>query len=77
MKPTKNHFLISLLATKVTSATEPMAMMSVHEMWFEVSSVARPCAGVADQRHLHPEEDAAEPVEDARKHRSSPAGRAL
>ena len=46
MKPTKNHFLISLLATKVTSATEPMAMMSVHEMWFEVSSVARPCAGV-------------------------------
>ena len=43
--PTKNHSPTSRLATKVTSATEPMAMMSVHEMWLDTSSVARPVAG--------------------------------
>jgi hypothetical protein len=45
MKPTKNHFWISDLATKVTSAFEPTAMMSVHETWLETISVARSCDG--------------------------------
>ncbi len=67
MKPTKKVLRTPVLATNVTSATDPMTMMSVHEMWLESSSVGRLWSGSPIVLTRMPEENAAELVEEHRQ----------